>query len=309
MLTNLRQIWVNERKGHFDLLKMSNFVESENFTLAQGAEVRTYIPQGKVRSWVLSLHGGPESYEGDEIRYGGLYLELLKNKVAVVVLNYRGSSRNGKILGKRNQVWGRWKASILEDFCALRERLPAVLSDKPIFFLGASFGGALALLLGQSVPHRGILLFSPLLDLKTQIRRAGKNYAGWFDRRFSAEDRSQICFSSAAVLPAGPFFFCYGVRDEVLGSAPFHKMSRRLQARTGDLILEQNSGHCPEAYRDYSRRYQGAFSFIMKLSLRDPCRDELSSRPIGVSAFERFGSYTSKFQSKHGHRNRQNNRI
>ena len=267
MLNLLRQVWLNENRADSSPFRMNSFCESHLITLTKGAHARFYFPTRAPHAWVLSLHGGPESYEDQEIRYGGLYLDLQKKGMAVVVLNYRGSKKEGSILGKKEEVWGQWKKSLYQDYDELLQILPPSFAWSQVIFLGPSFGGALALLLGQSYPHRGIVLFSPLLDLKTQIKRGGKKYAVWFKERFSVQDCLDISLRNLAPKIRRPVFFAFGNQDEVLGSLNFSKFARTLRQNPKNLILPQDCGHAPQRYFDYSRRYREALQFIESLSI------------------------------------------
>ena len=54
-------------------------------------ELLTFVPSDGPVGAVVTLHGGPESTEFDELRYWGLYRELLGQSIMVVAVNYAGS--------------------------------------------------------------------------------------------------------------------------------------------------------------------------------------------------------------------------
>lgn len=265
MLKTAQKLWHMERLGNPFKENMSTFAQSNFLILPKGAHARIYFPTTKLHSWILSLHGGPESYEDQEIRYGGLYIELLKFGIGVAVLNYRGSKKENKILGRKNQTWGRWESSIYEDYQELQLYLPRSFKKNPVYFLGSSFGGALALLLAKQFPNQGLILFSPLLDLKTQIRRGKNEYGSWFQERFSAQDISNISCASLIREPQQPVFFAYGTKDEVLGTTMFNNFSKILcknSFKSKNILLPQNCRHYPSSYSEYILRYCAAFNFV-----------------------------------------------
>lgn len=231
-----------------------------HFELSTGAEAFLLCPP-VVKGWMVSLHGGPESREGREIRYGGLYRDLLGLGIAVIVLNYRGST--GLRRGVSRSAWGRWKPAILEDYHALRRKLPAKIRRHPPLFFGGSFGGALALTLAKEIPSQGCVVLAPLLDLKTQRRRGGRPFAEWFGRRFSSQDEADLSYGEMTAGQRGPVHLIFGSRDEVLGVSLFRRLKK--DPPTAWSVREHNGGHAPSSYGESKRRFNSAFASIRAL--------------------------------------------
>jgi len=262
MLGIVKKVWQDQQKEQTDLPDMSACASGGEKHLPSGARYFCYWPQAPIQGWVLSLHGGPESYEGREVRYGGLYRALLEQGVGIVVLNYRGSKCQSDILGSSADVWGRWRESIVEDAFELFSFLPKKVQHKPMLILGGSFGGSLALLLAQTIGAEGVVLFSPLLDLKEQILRAGRHYASWFRQRFSTDDVGHISLNKIAKGISCPVLMAFGSQDEVLGSRVNRLFLKKMKQEKNWRFLVQKCKHAPQSYREYKQRYLSAFQFI-----------------------------------------------
>jgi acetyl esterase/lipase len=146
-----------------------------------------YEPPGEATAAVIALHGGPESQERDELRWDGLYRELLHHGVLVVGLDYTGSSGYGAAFLRR--PWKDWETAFRRDLdaclTALRDR--GVTADRTAL-LGGSFGGSLALLgcvLAEDLA--GAVAAAPLTDIRRQAARAAADdarYTAWFSERY-----------------------------------------------------------------------------------------------------------------------------
>jgi pimeloyl-ACP methyl ester carboxylesterase len=228
-------------------------VRFQQMEIDTGARVLWLLPP-KIDHWILSLHGGPESYEGFEIRYGGLYREALRNNYAIAILNYSGSrDLSGKILG---QAWGHWRESIGEDYSALMRNFPEeCLREMTPQFIGASFGGALALLLAQKFSCKQVLLSSPLLELSHQRVRGGKELQEWFESRFSIKDFIDFSYKVLTSDAKTPVRVFCSERDEVLGGEIFLQLKDdKTNSLNWKIHLDQSS-HAPKTYRDMRSRY------------------------------------------------------
>jgi len=233
--------------------------------LKSGASVILLSPRSDSSSdceWVISLHGGPESLEGTEIRYGGLYRELLRQGFGVAILNYRGST------GIEKPASISWKTSIQEDFDSL---MSVLSSANPVKLLGASFGGALALLLSETRQVRKTLLISPLLDLIHQRERGGDEFRAWFDSKFSEVDFQDI---SLAALVRGisksssEIGLIYGEHDEVLGQEMFSWLAVVLRSANSSgieshhVVHRHGGAHQPVGYRDVTSQLVRSYEFL-----------------------------------------------
>lgn len=235
--------------------------------LESGAQATFLIPNRETRAerWLVSLHGGPESFEGCEIRYQGLYRELLRADHGVVILNYVGST--GLSEGVSQKAWGRWSESIAEDVACL-EREGKVLGFclRQATLFGVSFGGALALLIAQQLCVRQVILSSPLLDLSRQRRRGDHDFHDWFDQRFRAADDRRICIEAFADVEV-PVSCFWSQDDEVLGAEVFALASKALRSWT---FAAEAGAHAPTGYFAQSRRFRE----IRRLILAEPVQQK-----------------------------------
>ncbi len=243
-----------------NLLQISNLASQcteKRLTLAGGAEVILLVPVIKSSQVLVSFHGGPESYEGTEIRYLGLYRALLKKGWTIAILNYRGST---KLSSSKKNNWKNWKNSIISDFKDLKS-IPEI-KLKTISLLGASFGGALALIISRSFKIKKCVLLSPLLDLKTQRDRAGHEYKSWFSSRFSLKDYEDFSFKNLTEeLSAKALVIC-SQKDEVLGNSMNRLLISRFKNSLAFKVLYQRAAHLPKSYHLACERYDLAFKFL-----------------------------------------------
>ena len=216
-------------------------------SLSSGAKAILLSP--KVRGgWVVSLHGGPESVEGTEIRYGGLYRELLRRGLGVAILNYRGSTG----IEKPKRI--SWRESIEADFDSLVSHLG---EPGEVSLLGASFGGAMALLIAKTRKVNRTLLVSPLLNLSYQRTRAGEEFRSWFDSKFS-----EIDFQDLRPFVVPRVGLIYGTQDEVLGREMFEAYVAMLGEDAKHRICFYDGPHQPITYRHVRIQLAHALHFL-----------------------------------------------
>jgi pimeloyl-ACP methyl ester carboxylesterase len=228
--------------------------------LGTGAEVIWLLPKN-AKKWILSLHGGPESNEGLELRYGGLYRDLLKNNKAIAILNYRGSSGLAPEISQSS--WGRWKEAFLEDFEDLCKGARVhSFAELPESVFGVSFGGSLALLLRTAYSIEKTVLSSPLLDLSFQWSRASAEFQEWFVARFSSHDRRSLGYEHLCKDLSGNVHVLYSKRDAVLGTEMFARLESDKEAATNWSLYKDDGGHAPTSYRDCKKRFQTVFDIL-----------------------------------------------
>ncbi len=102
-----------------------------------------YEPRSDGRRFggLLSIHGGPQSQERPSYAYGGLYQFLLSRGIAILAINFRGSSGYGKSFERK--IFHDWGGAELRDFEAAARWLgsrPNIDSGRLGVF-GGSFGG------------------------------------------------------------------------------------------------------------------------------------------------------------------------
>ena len=242
-----------------NLENLSALVDEIKTTLPSGAEIIVLKNKNKSEHVTVSLHGGPESREGTEIRYLGLYRQLLKHGHSIVILNYRGSS--GKIPNR--QTWKNWSTSIQQDFSELCQYLEAAQIPQPCHLLGVSFGGALALKILQTFPIRRCVVLSPLLDLSHQKERAGKDYRHWFNSRFSKKDYKDFSLKQLIQKNASKVLFITSTKDEVLGNAMNKELNSFIKKnKTNFSLYKQNTAHAPVSLNAVIQRFTRAFEFL-----------------------------------------------
>ncbi|MFD5338897.1 alpha/beta hydrolase family protein [Streptomyces hawaiiensis] len=229
------------------------------------APALVYAPARDPVAMVVSLHGGPESIERDELRWDGLYRELLDAGILVVGLNYAGSVGYGS--QHRRRPWSDWRAAFRGDLDAcVAEARARGLGPGDIALLGGSFGGALALL-GCVLDGRlaGAVACAPLVDLRRHVNRAvvaDARYRSWFEQRFGlAPDTTDPHpdFDPARLSATGdrPVFLIHGDQDEVVDGQDTARAAAlaRAQGRPWTLIREDGIGHVPQNPEQAARRY------------------------------------------------------
>jgi alpha-beta hydrolase superfamily lysophospholipase len=138
---------------------------------------RSWIPEGEPRAVVLVSHGHGE--------HGGRYAELAQHLaergMAVHAIDHRGHGRSG---GPRGHVdrFGDYVRDLETWRRAVTAKLPAEL---PVFLLGHSLGGLIAIRHLQAHPEagfRGAVLSAPLLGIAVQAPRWKVALSGVFSR-------------------------------------------------------------------------------------------------------------------------------
>ncbi|MET8499281.1 alpha/beta hydrolase family protein [Streptomyces microflavus] len=215
-----------------------------------------YLPEQPPVAAVISLHGGPESVERDELRWDGLYRDLLDAGVAVIGLNYAGSTGYGTEHTRR--AWKNWRPAFQEDLeagvtAARKQGVP----PESIALLGGSFGGALALLGCVLRPDlAGAVASAPLVDIRLHAeyaRATDPSYGSWFDTRFELSDaatQAQRIFSPeylSTTAPGQRVVLIHGDEDEVTDWRHSKRAVDEAHRRglPWTLITESGTGHVP----------------------------------------------------------------
>jgi acylglycerol lipase len=126
---------------------------------------QAWLPEGEVRAVILVAHG----YGEHGGRYGNLVEEVVPRGFALYALDHRG---HGRSEGPRGHV-GRF-AEFVSDLHALRVRVEEEQRRKPLFLLGHSMGGLIAVryLLSHASGVAGTVLSSPALGIANEPSRA-----------------------------------------------------------------------------------------------------------------------------------------
>ncbi|MFJ6759107.1 prolyl oligopeptidase family serine peptidase [Streptomyces sp. NPDC091273] len=228
--------------------------------------VLEYLPEEPPVALVISLHGGPESVERDELRWDGLYRDLLKARIAVMGLNYSGSLGYGTDHTRR--AWKNWTRAFEEDLraCIATARTWG-LDDSDIALLGGSFGGGLALLgCGLQGGLSGAVCSAPLIDIRAHAQRAADadtSYEDWFGERFelgASTSPAQRVFDPVHLSAASPgprAVLIHGDQDEVTEWRD-SRDAVDLAVRHGldwKLLTEPGLGHVPGDVDEVILRY------------------------------------------------------
>ena len=125
---------------------------------------QAWLPEGEVRAVVIVAHG----YGEHGGRYGNLVERLVPKGFAVYALDHRG---HGESEGPRGHV-GRF-AEFVADLHAFRVRIEEEQRGKPLFLLGHSLGGLIAVryLLAHDQGLAGAILSSPALGIHNEPSR------------------------------------------------------------------------------------------------------------------------------------------
>ena len=249
----------NFKKNSIRIQNLTSQCTEKKIILKNGAEAILLIPNIKNSKVLVSFHGGPESYENTEIRYLGLYRALLRKGWTIAILNYRGSN---KLKVSRKKTWKNWKASVTQDFIDLLSN--SKIRSKSISLLGTSFGGTLALTICQSFEIKRCVLLSPLLDLKFQKDRAGREYKKWFDTRFSTKDYNNFSFENLTLCISTKTLCLCSQKDEVLANSMNYKLINKSKMSQKVKVITQQTSHFPKTYSSANKRYRSAFTFLME---------------------------------------------
>ncbi|MEU4049723.1 prolyl oligopeptidase family serine peptidase [Streptomyces olivaceus] len=246
-----------------------------------------YLPEQPPVAAVVSLHGGPESLERDELRWDGLYRELLDAGVAVIGLNYCGSTGYGPLHTRR--AWKSWTTAFREDVESCIAAAAAWGVDPAgIALLGGSFGGALALL-GCVLRHdlAGAVASAPLIDIRRHAEQAAvadPSYQDWFGARFelaASATPAQRVFDPehlSATAPGQRVFLVHGSEDEVT-RWQYSKRAADEAVRKElpwTLVTEAGAGHVPAGLDEAEHRYRNIHSALLQVLGMDPVAEATS---------------------------------
>lgn len=139
------------------------------------------------RAVVVCFHGGPDSHELDDLRYGGAYRQLVDAGVDVLVVNYPGSlgfGRDFQIL-----PWRRWSDAIAGTADEIAGHL-AQRRHTARVVLGVSFGSWVAAQAAGRLQADSLVLSSPVLTMGAHLaeRSTDPAVARWAAERFDATD-------------------------------------------------------------------------------------------------------------------------
>lgn len=136
------------------------------------------------RVLVVSLHGGPDSSERDDLRYGGAYRQLLDRGCDVLAVDYPGSRDSGTRFQQRGwRAWGASAASVVRTV----QTVSAERGYARTSVFGVSFGAWLAVPVARGLGADRLVALSPVLALRDHLRAhsaADPEFRRWATRRF-----------------------------------------------------------------------------------------------------------------------------
>ena len=197
----------------------------------------------------ISLHGGPESFEWSNLRYGGIYRTLIRLGYAVVIFNYAGS----RFLGRRGRCRPHhaWSRHFSRELSAILERLRLKFKiyDEAISVFGGSFGGTLALAAGTRHRFRSVIATSPMASLNNHLQRiqAETAYKTWFAERFSSQDHADFSLSRLEASKARHTYVRHGRKDHICCVEDTRQLEKLMKAKAIPCCFDYPAeiGHAP----------------------------------------------------------------
>lgn len=211
---------------------------------------------GLSRRLLVALHGGPDSYELDDLRYGGAYREIVDAGFDVLVLNYPGSTGFGEEF--QRSAWVNWQSARQRTSAAAR-RVWADGGYEELVLFGVSFGAWLALQLAHDVEASHVVAMAPILNLAEHLQRhATQNSAfkAWADSRFGVRwPQAHVGDSMVSTCPV-PVTLIVPEDDEVIAPVmTWRVISRsREDGRQWDSVTVPGS-HYPSTHGDAAARW------------------------------------------------------
>lgn len=157
-------------------------LNSRKIVSSQGAVALILSATSEIKGSILHFHGGPDSYEVEELRFFSSLRELIEEGYQLIILNYQGS----KGIGRAHQsAWNNWYTSLQQDIVWLQSE---GLLETDCFTAGWSFGGTLAFIATQFIPKsKGVIvggILSNLINHRIRANEVDSVYGVWFNRRF-----------------------------------------------------------------------------------------------------------------------------
>lgn len=171
------------------------------------------------RSIVVAFHGGPDSHEWDDLRYGGSYRELIARGLDVLVVNYPGSAHLG--VGLHSAAWEQWpqvatgSACAVAKFCRLR-------GYRDLIAFGVSFGAWFAAMSADELGAVGVVALSPILAMSPHLRVHSDRdpaFAEWAHKRFGPDYHSAAEGDEAVAQSRTRIVAIVPVDDEVVDAS------------------------------------------------------------------------------------------
>ena len=223
-------------------------------------------PKGAHKA-VVSLHGGPESYEWSNLRYGGLYRRLLRDGFCVVIFNYAGSTHLGS--QARTACHGNFAHAVLEEFSTIKTTLAGEyrINLDHVSLFGGSFGGTLALQIATKNICKRIAVSSPVSDLTRHVKRLEneQDYVTWFTCRFSDKDFNSLSLDRLSDCRAKDVYLWQGEDDHICSFSDTVELVQRLSAKGKSVKADfpKVIGHVPRSPSELTSYIQWATAALL----------------------------------------------
>lgn len=209
--------------------------DSGSFTTVDGLSLftRAWAPQAPPTALVLLVHG----YAEHSGRYDHVAQTFVEQGAAVHAYDQRGYGRSE---GRRAYV--EYFEQYLADFDQFRAYARARTPDVPVFVIGHSMGGLLAILysLNRTPDFRGLLLSSPALEVNPDLAPWLRRISRWLGRYFPTlptvrSPQDSISRDPAVVEEANTDPLNYHGRTLARTGAELLRASEHARSRLGEL--------------------------------------------------------------------------
>lgn len=235
----------------------------------QFGQLIRFIPDCEPRASVIFIHGGPGLCEG--LRMHELHTELIGNGFEIISYDASGSGGFGK--SHRNRLNNKHGNLDLEE---LRKIIVEKARVQPIFLLGESYGGYLALKAGLEISHylAGIINFYGVTDWVDAMLRLNhlpdsqraRIHDVFHDpnSRSGQEDLEKISILPRASELSIPILTIHGALDR---SVPIDHSELLYQYistahKLNQLIILEDEGHCITKYSNRCKVTSECLKFL-----------------------------------------------
>ncbi|MDR6437241.1 pimeloyl-ACP methyl ester carboxylesterase [Paenarthrobacter nicotinovorans] len=220
--------------------------------------------QPRAEELLVCLHGGPDSHELDDLRFGGTYRRILDAGFDLLILNYPGSTGFGGTF--QELAWQNWDRAVQTSAEAVAE----ILKSRPtsaVSILGVSFGAWIGLRLAAHIQARLVVALSPILDLQQHIQLHGDDpeFRRWAQTRFVFPSAAARDGEAHAPTCAAPVVVIAPDSDEVVLPASTQEAMLAAQ-KTGQAwtAVAVPGNHYPAASADAERRWAAVVDVLTK---------------------------------------------
>lgn len=172
---NIHFMTIKEQNKSSIIEEKNNRIKAEYFEKGS-LEVPHYIlhPHSKCFGNVIMVHGGPSSHYSNQ--YEPLAKSLVEIGLRVYLINYTGSTGYGETF--KNKLYGRGGVYDFHDIKRSIKRISKCYSNCPLFVIGDSYGGYLALLCLLKTKYKVTKFYvtNTFTDLRYQYLFSKSNY-------------------------------------------------------------------------------------------------------------------------------------